>query len=1050
MSTSPGPLSCALGALGALLVLAGLAAAQPAAPQPGRPQPAGPQTGRIDAVVFAPNGRPVPGVTLRVGEVEARTGRDGIARLVVPAGQQRLELRRGGALLGALSVPVAWGEVTEVILRLSPAGPPEADVEAPGWPRSERALPSATVHYGKVRGRALDARTQRPVSRVRVLARGQVGEAQSDAEGRYELVLPAGTHTLAFVHAEHATATRPDVVVPPSGEVTLEVELTPSSVQLEAVKVSGYQLAGGLAALLEDRRERRAVSEVLGAEQIGKSGDGDAAAALRRVTGLSVVDGKYVYVRGMGQRYSNTLLNGSTLPSPEPERRVVPLDLFPTNVIESITIQKTYSPELPGEFGGGTVLLRTSAIPEGFFLKGSLSGGYKDGTSFERGLSYRGSPTDWLGYDDGTRSLPWPVQVATEGGRQLALQDPISGEGYPIEVLEVLGEQMPNVWSTRRAQVRPDLGLSLAVGDRYTVADRPLGFRAGVTYGNDFQLQRGTLRALGLGAGGELTRIVDYRTESLTNTVDFSSLLTVGFEPAKGHELNVTGLWLRRTEDQTQVYQGLLANDDAQIRVTSLSFIEQQLLTTQVGGKHLLGDLVQARWSYTWAEASRWQPDSRRTRFDLDDPTGRYLLSTRPEGNQRLFNELTDENHDLEAALEAPFVLREEVLTGSLQAGASLILRDREAGTRRFKFIHRGPRSNDLSVLAQAPEQIFSPQNIGADGFSFEEITRATDSYEAEQTVSAGFVRLDLSLYERLDLSLGLRVERSRQEVRTFNLFDRAGGTQTAELAATDYLPALNVAFHLSETMQLRLGYGRTLARPDFRELSLAPFDQVVGAGVFVGNRDLQRTRIDHLDLRWEWYPSSDETVSVGLFYKRLQDPIETVVLGGSNRTITLANADQGENMGVELEFRRRLSFLGGIGERLFCAGNVALIRSRVELGRTGIATSRKRPLEGQSEYVVNLSCGYDDPERRISVALLYNVSGERIVGIGTLGLPDVYEQPFHQLDFVASWGFWEHWSVKLSLGNLLDGEVRLTQGGETVQSYRKGRSVGLSLTAEF
>ena len=1006
------------------------------------------ETGRLDVFAFAPDGHPAAGVLVEAGRVRVHTGPDGVARLTLPAGQVRLTLRGPGLPLETLVVPVVWDEVTEVIVRIAADGaPPEVAVEAPGWPSPRSGGPAEVGPAGTLRGTVRDARQGNPVAGARILVRGQPGEALSDAQGAFALSLPAGAHTVSVIHPEFATTTLDAVQVPPGAEAAVEVSLAPAGVQLETLQVSGYRLEGGLAALLEERRDERGVTEVIGAEQMSKSGDSDAAQALRRVTGLTVVGGRYVYIRGMGERYAGALLDGSTLPSPDPERRVVPLDLFPTDVIESITVQKTYSPELPGEFGAGLVRIRTKGIPDAPTFGASVSTTWRDNTTGQRGLTYDGGSTDWLGWDDESRSLPAGVQVAADY-EPLALEDPISGEGYPLEVLEGLGEAMPNVWSTRERSIPPDVGFSAALGSRHDLLGT-VGWRVGLAYDQAWQRRRGLRRVFGLGEEGQLVPVVDYRTESLTRNVDLSSLIGVGWEPVKGQELSLTTTWLRTTDDETSVYAGLLANEDTLIRVSSLSWVEEQLLSTQLRGRHELFREVALSWSYTYSLATRWQPDWRRSRYDLEASTGTYLLSNRPEGNQRLYNDLFDQNHDLSLALDIPFPVWLD-LEAHLVAGGALTRRSRESETRRFKFIHRGPRSQDPAILALPAEQIFTPQNIGADGFSFEEITRATDNYAAEQTISAAFLNLNLPLLPTLDASLGARIERSRQQVSTFDLFSRSQAAAQADLDRTDVLPAASLVWRFHEAMQLRLAYGRTLTRPDFRELSTAPFDQVVGAGVFIGNPQLDRTRIDNLDLRWEWYLSADESISLGLFAKRLKDPIETVILGGSNRTLTLENADGGRNLGVELELRKRLGFIAPALEPLFLGGNFSLIRSEVELDRTGIATSRSRPLAGQSEYVVNVACGWDDPQTGTAITLLYNVAGERLVGIGTFGLPDIYEQPVHRLDLVASWTFWEAWTIKLQLENLLDPQIRWTQDGRTVESYREGRSYGLSLSARF
>lgn len=1024
-------------ALALLLLLAGPARAQE-------------HTGRLDVCAFGPDGTPQAGLEVAAGGARATTGRDGIASLVLAPGQHPLVVSRDGETLAEVTLPVVWGEVTEVVVSLARTGV-RVHVEAPAWPEALVGPPGpADVAPGALAGRVLDERTKTPIAGARVLVRGHMGEARSGPDGAFELPgVAAGAHAVSIIHTQYSTLTLPAVEVPPGGRAELEASLTPSAVELEVLRVSGYKLEGGLASLMAERRDERAVTEVLGAEQISKSGDSNAAEALQRVTGLTVVGGRYVYVRGMGERYSSALLNGATLPSPDPERRVVPLDLFPADVLESISVQKTYSPDLPGEFGGGATKLRTRRIPDGFGATFSLSSAWNSETTFEDGLTYSGGDRDWLGDDDGTRALPGPVQLAARR-EPLVLEDPTTGEGYSVDVLTALGQVMPNTWSARRRKdLPPDMGFGGSIGDRVETALGTLGYNVGVAYDHGHRLRRGVQRVFGLGAGGMLEPIVDYRSDRTTRTVDLSSLVSLGYAPVEGQELTVTTLWVRTTEDQTEVYQGYLGNEDREIRVTSLDWVEEQLLSTQVQGEHALPAGIQLSWSYTFALATRDQPDWRRTRYDLDPALERYLLSNRPEGNQRLYNEVDDDNHDVSLSLDLPFQVWKD-LTAHLQVGGGYVRRDRESATRRFKFIHRGPTSRDPDVLALPPEQAFAAENIGEDGFLFEEITRATDNYSAEQSIRAAFVNLTLPFSADLEASVGVRVERSEQLVTTFDLFSRTAAAQQADLDTTDWLPAASLVWRFTDAMQLRAAYSRTLSRPDFRELSTAPFDQVIGAGVFVGNPQLDRTRIDSLDLRWEWYLSSDESVSLGLFYKDLTDPIETVLLGGSNRTITLENAKGGRNLGVELELRKRLGFLHRALDPFVLGGNVSWIRSDVELDSSGVATNKRRPLAGQSEFVVNASAGWDDPETRTALSLLYNVSGERLVGVGTFGLPDVYEQPFHRLDLVASWGFLEHWTLKLQVENLLGSKVSYTQDDSVTERYEVGRTVGLSLSGKF
>lgn len=1008
------------------------------------------RTAEIQVYVFSPDGRPRAGALVKTGEVQALTDTSGAARLRVPSGRCAITVSSGADPSARSTVDAVAGSVTEIIVRLGePGKPARVDVEGAGAagvaaPRPDGKKVRAP---GTIAGRIIDEKEGRPVVGARVFARGSAESARTDADGRFTLRIPGGTVALAVVHPEYATETVAGVDVPENGSASVEVKLTPSSVELPSETVRGYRMEGGLVELQAERREEKAVVEIIGREQFSKSGDSDAAAALQRVTGLTVVDGKFVYVRGMGQRYSSTLLNGALLPSPEPERRVVPLDLFPVDVLESVEIRKTYTPDLPGEFGGGAVLLRTRSMPEKFVLGASLSMGFSTATTFKKGLTYDGGGTDFLGFDDGTRALPGIVESAADI-EPLFLEDPITGEGWPAADLERFGEAMQNVWQADEFTVPMDLGFDFTIGNRISLFGRPFGYQCSVMYENQYETRRKAIRSFSIGAGGALQPNYDYASLSTEHTINLGTIVNLTWQLAEKQELSMTTLLLRTTRDKVEVYEGDFTDGNAWIRVTELEWVEQMLLSTQLRGRHSIGGAVDLDWHAVYALATREEPDARKTRYDRDPASGRFGLSNRPEGNQRMFNTLNDDSIDLALNGKIPFSMGQD-LEASFRTGAALVLRNRDSETRRFKFMHRGPDASDPNVLFLPPEQIFIPQYIGPNGFSFEEITRATDSYDATQTITAFYVLGDLPLSKQWELSAGARLESSSQEVTTFNLTDPTQ-KQVADLATTDLLPALNVAWKFIPEMQVRAGYSKTLSRPDFRELSEAPFDQVIGGGVFIGNPNLRRCSIDNYDVRWEWYPSPEESVSAGFFYKDLSNPIETVLIGGANRTTTLENAKSATNFGVEVEFRKKLSFLGEGYRNFYVSGNLAIIQSNVKISNPGIATETRRPLQGQSPYVVNFAAGYDDPEHQVSLAFLYNVSGERIAEIGANGLPDIYEQPLHQLDFVASWGISENSAFKFKIKNLLNEDVDFTQRDQTARHYKKGIDLSIEYTWHY
>lgn len=994
-------------------------------------------------------GGPRAGVPVRAGDAERTSNRDGLAAFDLPAGEHTVTVDGGRT-----PVRVHEGEVSEVIVTIAAGRPPAFLVDQPDAATAEAAAAEPTTETQTTEtplvdllGTLASAETGKPVARARIYVRGRPESAASDREGRFLLRLPAGPQVLSVIHPDFSTATH-DVEL--SGTSTsVRFDLLPAAVQLEDTVVYTPYIEGGVAGVVAERRETAQVVDVLSAEQMSRAGDGDAASALERVTGLTVVGGRYVYVRGMGERYSATLLNGAGVPSPEPERRVVPLDLFPTGILSSVVVRKTYSPDLPGEFGGGVVELRTRSLPEESFLDVSASTGYRPGTTFEDGLTYHGGDLDFLGIDDGTRALPGAVRAASN--QQILLERTrLSDKGFTAAELERLGESMPNHWNTARRTVPPPLGLGISGGHVLRLGDVKVGGVASGHYDQDWDLSTYRQTYYLVGAGGALEKQHAYDFESLERRIELGGVLEAGAEIGKAHRIGLTTLLLRITDDETRVFSGRNRDAATTIEVTRLRWIEQMLLSQQVRGEHDLGAAdLHLDWRYAFSRATRDEPDRRTYRYDHEPQkqqpgTDLRLLSDRPEGNQRLYSELVDDTHDAALALRWPFGDG-----SSLGAGAQVVLRDRGVDTRRFKFQDKGPRAGDPAIKSQRPEDIFVPENIGNDAFQFQETTRQTDNYSAAQQVYGGYLQTDLRLPWNLRLAGGLRVEHSDQQVETFELFNPDQAPVVASLVHTDLLPAAGLTWSFVESMQLRAAFGQTVARPDFRELSPATFNDVTGGRQVFGNPDLDRAVIRHYDVRWEWYPSPRDSVSVALFYKDFERPIETIIIPSAQFSVTYANAEAATNMGAEIEGRTSLGFIHPATTDLYLAGNLSLIRSRVTLADDGIQTSKERPLEGQSPYVVNLQLGWEDLDTGFNASLLYNLSGPRIVEVGAQGAPDILEEPRHQLDAVVSTKLGAGFSLKLKAENLIDQPARRTQGGRETYEEVLGRKFGIGLSYE-
>jgi outer membrane receptor protein involved in Fe transport len=860
----------------------------------------------------------------------------------------------------------------------------------------------------------------------------------------------------------------------PSTEVDEESQATESYDSVEELTVTASRVEGSTVDILKEKQGTAKVTEIIGSEQMSKSGDSDAASALKRVTGVTIVDGKYVYVRGLGDRYSSTLLNDLRLPSPDPERRVVPLDMFPSSILESMVIQKTFSPEMPGDFGGGVVNLRTRSYPSEPMFKVELTLGINLGETFEqREFASDQGPTDFLGIDGGHRAIPKELADATKD-QKLVTGDRFT-EGYTEEEIADISKSMPNNWETEEKRLPPDLGLMVTGGDGFSIKNTKFGFFSSLLYKNEWDATDKTVREYSLANEdtGDLAINNDYRFHDTANTITLGGILALGADFGKGQTIAANTLVDRITDNLFSRYNGFSADMDGDIDVLSYEWTERMLIVQQLMGSHILHPKSKLKldWRYAFSTATQDQPDKRHTRYDYLDGQKMWVLSSGSDGNRREYITVDEKDHDIGMDLTLPFK-QWSGQDASVKAGGAILLKDRMVDLRSFNY--ENVDSLDLETRALAPELIFVDENFIPGGMALQESTQPTDNYTGTQEVYAGYLSGDLPLWAGLSASGGARFEKSIQEVSTFDVFSLEDEQIKSAIDTFDILPSMVLTYRFKNNMLVRLGYGKTLNRPDFREMSPGCVRSYAGGGEKCGapteipNPDwttgsedprylpyqLNRTVIHNVDARWEWYfgETGDETLSLGAFYKEFIDPIESIQRASSQKGSILLNADGARDIGIELEFRKNFGFIHSSLEDLYAAANASWIYSSIEIPNvpTLIQTSDKRPLQGQSPYVVNAQLGYDNTDIGLSAALLYNVYGPRISDVGTNGRPDIYEQPFHQLDFVAKKTLKLGFQITLKAKNLIDLPVRFTQGRETTEEYKKGREINLSVSWSY
>ncbi len=990
----------------------------------------------------------------------ATTDSYGNAVIVLKAGKHPILLKSQEDKIYSHELQLAENEIIQLLVDIKVKNQkPTVDVETSKLKEEVNSVnqgenPQEKSVVTTIDGNVVSVEDNKGIAGARVYISGVSDNLITDADGSFSTKLPSGTYSISVLHAQFNSVIKPNIEISAQGLKQFKIELTPSGTELPEFVVIVPFIEGSLASVLEERKNNNSVANYLSMEQISKSGDSDAAGALKRVTGLTLVDGKFIFVRGLGERYSSTLLNGANLPSPDPTRRVVPLDLFPTSVVKSIEVQKGYSAKLPAEFGGGSVTLKTISIPNENFLKVGVSYANNSQTTGKDGLSYFGGGKDWSGYDDGTRAIPPLLLNAIANGTELRPSNPFIAGGFDPEVLEAIGESLSNTYNLDNETVDPGLGLNLAGGARHTLdSGTVLGFSSAIEYGSDYQTRSELRRDYIVSSGSNLALDSEEVSNTTNRNINLSGFLTTGIEFAENNKISVNYMLLRNTQNFNEIAEGFNEDLGNSRRIFELRWTERELASFQTYGEHVFNDIggLQLNWQYTDSTANFDEPDNRIYRYDQREE-GDFIFSTRNDSNSRVWRELEDVSNDIHYDLSFPLSPSNNhniLFTG----GQSWVKKDRNSDIRRFVFEDVGSLVNQVN-RNDGLENILSPEFIDANGYQLIEVTRATDNYFANLDIKSSYFGIDYAYKELFKMSVGVRKEDFSQSVTTFSLFDANASPIVVSLEDSSYYPAFSSTLFLNGNNQFRFNYSQTSTRPDFKELSPAQFKDPVLNRDIIGNPDLVTGQIKHYDLRWDKYFTPGEFVSVSLFYKQFINPIELIILPGSSRIISFDNAEFATNSGIELELYKDFSFVSHwlkskFWSDLYVNANYAYINSEITLGtdRPGGQTNNVRPLQGQSPYVANFQLGYDNKEKDISTSLLFNVFGERISEAGTSGKPDVYQQSFNQLDFVYSQRLFDKFKFSLKVKNLLDDEVLFLVGDETARSYTKGRSVSLGVS---
>ncbi len=924
---------------------------------------------------------------------------------------------------------------------------------------------------GTIRGTVIDDATgEELIGATAVIVNTQQGVA-TDIDGKFTFdKLAPGSYNLQFSYVSYSNQTVENIEVKPGQTTLLNIRLKSEDLGLEEIVVEARQIKDNEAALLTLQKKSNVVLDGLSASAFAKTGDADVASAIKRVTGVSVEGGKYIYVRGLGDRYSKTALNNAEIPGLDPNKNTVQMDLFPSNLIDNIVVYKTFSPELPASFSGGFINISTKDFPEQFTLQLSGSMGYNlNATLNSNTLTHTLGASHFLGFGSNSRDFPSILGQS--------LPEPTAADPNQRNLLDQATDTPSSEFDVSRFSPFLNHSLSFSVGNQTKLFGKPLGFIFGASYQRNYEYYNNgrTERYFLPGDATEqnLRPRQLFDDERGSESVLWGSLMNISYKLNPNNKIALNVMYNRSADASTRFLSGLFPFDAGGVDNTrrqesrAMFYTERALLTSQLKGEHNISSKnIKLDWLVAATQSRQDEPDLRFLDFLVEElPDGSFfydIVSNNVKKPAHYWRYMDETNIDTKLNLEIPI----NFLHGSkIKMGGAFLAKNRDFREDAFEY---QPFSQSSIVFNGNINELFSrfsgliePERSEF-GLTLRPIPRL-GSYTATEKVTAAYIMIDSKISKKLNLSTGVRYERTDIDLEMLRQAG-VGEQTTADLERNDILPALNMVYNVSNKSNLRFGYGRTLARPTFRELALFTTFDFLSDFLLRGNPDLERTLIDNIDLRFEIYPRPEEIFSVSLFYKYFQNPIERAVDVLTNDLaiqFEFRNVPEATVIGGEMEFRKKLDF---ISERLsnFSFGlNLSIIHSRVNISEGELQLIRvndptakdTRVLFGQSPYIINTLLSYANPNNGWAANLSFNVQGKRLSYVSVGGTPNIFEQPRPLLDFNVSKAI-GRLKLKLSASNLLNSAYNFTQEYKnieyTYQRYQLGQSFSFGVSYGF
>ena len=885
-----------------------------------------------------------------------------------------------------------------------------------------------------IKGTVVDKQTGEALIGATVMA-GDKGCA-TDINGLFEIKgLKKGSHTIIIKYVGYRTLTLKANASDAQDAEELRIEMESDQQVLGEVKVTGMARKNTDAAMIEAAKLSDQVVSNISAQEIRRTQDNNAGEVIRRVPGVSLIEDKFVMVRGLSQRYNNVWINGGAVPSSEADSRAFSFDIIPSSQIDNLVIVKSPSAEYPADFTGGFIQINTKDIPSQNSFSVSVGGNWNDATDF-KDFRYAKLSSDYI--KDGDVNL--------------------------------LGSGLNNNWLVKSKKPVGDLKLGADWSRRWTLGEGKLGMVGAVNYTNETRSYSDMINNLfGVyDSANDRSNYLRHSTDNqYNNNIRLGAMLNLALLSKSGNnKYELKNIFNSLTNKRYTDRSGVNAQSDNEIGA-EYYYRSRITYNTQLTGKHTFTD-DHLEWSVSYSYANRRMPD--RKRYTIDDALerGTMMLTAGNEIN-REFTKLDE--HIVSANVNEKHDFHFGSFSPSVKIGAYGEYRSREYNTRQFIYtwdleqntLPEGFRKMDMTELL-SNEQYFGGNNLAL----IEELCMR-NNYKGRNTLGAGYLAASLP-FGNLNIHAGLRYEFNQMELIT-NSRDDVESPQSRYYRNRDFFPSVNTVYKFNDKQQVRLAYGKSVNRPEFREVSPSVYYDFDLASHVQGNVDLKSCYIHNVDLRYEFYPSRGEQITIAGFYKHFDNPIEWTytVAGGTSLVYSYENAESADNFGVELDIRKDLSFMGLRNFSL--SFNGTLIHSRVNFPAG--SRNENRPMQGQSPYLVNTGLFYKNDKRQLSISLLYNRIGKRIIGVGrsegstgsedNARVPDSYEMPRDVLDFTISKKFGKHWEIKANIRDILAQNVSYKQFAEAknpdgttrevvqiTRQYKPGRNIGLSAVATF